>query len=107
MDEQKVYEIVEIARSTGSVRKGTNEATKALERKKTVLVVYASDVTPPEIVMHLPLLAKEKDVPLAKVSSKDRLGVAAGLNRGCAAIAILDAGEAKKQLEKLLSESKQ
>lgn len=104
MDTQKIYELIEIARGTGKVKKGTNEVTKALERGKAALVVYAEDINPPEIVMHLPLLAKEKSIPITKVSSKDEIGKAAGLKRGCAAIAIIDAGEGKKQLELLVKE---
>src|SRR3989304_2014737 len=65
----KVYEAVEVARATGKIRKGTNETTKAIERGDAKLVVVAADVTPAEVVMHLPLLAKEKGIPCAKVPS--------------------------------------
>lgn len=106
MDVQKIYEIVEIARGTGKIKKGTNETTKALERGKAALIVYAEDITPPEIVMHLPLLAKEKGIDLVTVPSKDDLGKAAGVGRACASLAIVNAGEAKKQLEQLRKELK-
>ena len=59
--------------------KGCNEATKALERGTAKLVAIAKDVTPPEITMHIPLLAKEKGIPCKEVSSKDDLGAAAGI----------------------------
>ena len=61
-DEAKVLEIVEIARTSGKIRKGSNEATKAIEKGEAKLVVYADDVTPKEIIMHLPLLCKEKNI---------------------------------------------
>ena len=100
-DEQKVLEIVEIARTTGKIRKGANEATKALEKGNAKLVVYAQDVTPKEIVMHLPLLCKEKNVPCFGVSKKDDLGAAAGLPVPTAAVAVVKEGEAKSALEAL------
>lgn len=100
-DEAKVLEIVEIARTTGKIRKGANEATKALEKGQAKLVVYAEDVTPKEIVMHLPLLAKEKNVPCFGVSKKDDLGAAAGLPVSTAAVAVVKEGEAKSALEAL------
>ena len=62
-DEAKVLEAIEIARTSGKIRKGSNEATKAIEKGDAKLVVYAADVTPKEIVMHLPLLCKEKNIP--------------------------------------------
>ncbi len=40
----KVYEAIEIARSTGLIRKGGNEATKSLEKGEAKL--YAGLVTP-------------------------------------------------------------
>ena len=93
---EKVYEAIELAKATGKLSKGANEATKALERSTAKLVAFASDVQPPEIVMHLPLLAKEKDILCIKVGSKDELGTAAGLTVGTAAIAITQEGDAKK-----------
>ncbi|MEK6939881.1 MAG: ribosomal L7Ae/L30e/S12e/Gadd45 family protein, partial [Nanoarchaeota archaeon] len=65
------------------------------------LVVYAEDVAPKEIVMHLPLLAKEKNVPCFGVSKKDDLGAAAGLAVSTAAVAVVKEGEAKSAIESL------
>jgi len=88
-------EIIEIARKTGKIRKGTNEVTKLIERGEAKFVVVAKDVTPKEIVMHLPILAKEKGVKYAEVDRKEDLGVAAGLPVGTAAVAVIAEGDAK------------
>jgi len=101
MEPKKIYEIVEIANKTGKVRKGTNETTKALEKGQAKAVVVAEDVSPKEIVMHLPALCKEKKVPLFNVPNKKDLGAAAGLKVGAAAVAIVDLGEAKSLLREL------
>ncbi|MEM2121395.1 MAG: 50S ribosomal protein L7Ae [Candidatus Woesearchaeota archaeon] len=97
----KALEIVEIARTTGKIKKGTNEVTKALERSEAKLVIVAADVSPKEIVMHLPLLAKEKNIPLIEVPSKEELGVAAGLSVATASVAIIKEGDAKKLIEEV------
>ncbi len=89
----KAYEAVEKARDTGKLRKGTNETTKAIERKQAALVVIAEDVDPPEIVAHLPPLCEEKGTPYIYVPSKRELGAAAGIDVGCAAVVIADPGE--------------
>lgn len=96
---EDLLEIVEIARDTGKIRKGINEATKAVERGIAKLVVVAEDVDPKEITMHLPPLCEEKKIPFRTVPSKNELGRAAGLDVSSAAIAVVDAGEAKKKLE--------
>lgn len=102
VDEAKVLEIVEIARNSGKIRKGANEATKAIEKGEAKLVVYASDVSPKEIIMHLPLLCKDKNIMCVEVSKKEDLGAAAGLSLGTAAVVVVKEGEAKAALEALL-----
>ncbi len=102
---ERALEAVEIARSTGKLKKGSNEVTKMLERGKAKLVVLAKDVSPPEITMHLPVLAKEKNVPCFVVSSKEDLGAAAGLQVPTTAVVVVEEGDAKS-LIKQLSEHK-
>ncbi len=87
---------IEVARTSGKIRKGTNEVTKALEKGQAKLVVYAKDISPPEIVMHLPILAKEKKVPCVQVDSREELGTAAGIGTPTASVAIVSEGDAKK-----------
>jgi large subunit ribosomal protein L7Ae len=92
--EDDAIEALEVARDTGTVKKGTNETTKAIERGSAKLAVVAEDVQPEEIVMHLPELADEKDVPVIFVAEQDDVGHASGLEVGSAAAAIVDAGDA-------------
>ncbi len=98
-DDAKILEAIEIARTTGKIRKGANETTKAIEKGQAKLVVYADDVSPKEVVMHLPLLCKDKNVPCRKVAKKDDLGAAAGLAVPTAAVAIVKEGDAKAAVE--------
>lgn len=95
--------LLEKFRETGKIKKGTNETTKAVERGVAKLVYIAKDVDPPEIVAHLPLLCEEKNVPYLYVNTKSRLGEAAGLRVDCSAVAVIDEGEAKKDLRDLVS----
>ena len=101
MSDESVFEVIEVAKKTGKLKKGCNEVTKALEKGQAKLVVVAKDIQPKEIVMHLPLLAKEKGVKYFEVEKKDELGAAAGLPLGTAAIAVIDAGEANELLKQL------
>ncbi|MBU0460298.1 MAG: ribosomal L7Ae/L30e/S12e/Gadd45 family protein [Nanoarchaeota archaeon] len=100
-DEAKILEAVEIARTSGKIRKGANEATKAIEKGLAKLVVYAADTSPKEVVMHLPLLCKDKNVPCLEISKKEDLGAAAGLPVATAAVAVIKEGEAKHVIEAL------
>ena len=92
-------EIIEVARKTGKIKKGTNEVTKLLEKGEVKFLAVAKDVTPKEIIMHLPLLAKEKGVKYAEVDRKEELGAAAGLPVGTAAVAVTQEGDAKELIK--------
>jgi len=105
--QDRAYEIVEVARDTGKVRKGTNETTKAIERGRAKFVVIAEDVDPPEIVFHLPLMCEEKNIPYIYVPSKAKLGTALGIDVASASAAIIDPGEAKGMLEDLSKKLKE
>ena len=102
VDQDKVLQAVEIAKNTGKVRIGTNEATKAIERGIAKLVVVAEDVQPKEVVMHISPLCEEKKIPFATVSTKQDLGRAAGINIPTAAIAVIEEGDAKKNIEEIM-----
>jgi large subunit ribosomal protein L7Ae len=97
--QEDALEALEVARDTGSVRKGTNETTKAIERGNADLVLVAEDVQPEEIVMHLPELADERDVPYVFVDEQAAVGRAAGLEVGSAAAAVVDPGDASDTVE--------
>jgi large subunit ribosomal protein L7Ae len=100
-----IYEAIEVARKTGKIKKGTNEVTKAIERGNAKLVAVASDASPKEITMHLPVLCKEKGIVCSEVPAKEELGAAAGIGRGCAAVAVTEEGEAKKIIAELSKEA--
>ena len=100
----KVLRAVELANSTGKVKRGTNETTKAVERGLAKLVIIAEDVDPEEIVMHLPPLCEERKIPYVYVPSKAELGRAAGIDVAAASVAVIEEGEAKSMIEEIIEE---
>ncbi len=95
------YTIVEKVRKTGKIEKGTNEVTKAVERGTAKLVVAASDVDPKEIIQHLKILCNEKGIKYGEVDSKKKLGISVGLPVACSSIAVLETGDAEKDIAAL------
>lgn len=90
-----VYSIIELSRKTGKIEKGTNEVTKAIERGTAKFVAYAKDVEPKEIIAHIPILCKEKNIPCEEVDNKQKLGIAAGVPVPTSSVAVIEAGDAK------------
>ena len=103
----KVLQLVEAAKNSGKIRKGTNETTKTIEKGKSQLVVIANDVDPPEVVMHLPVLCEEKKIPYVYVQSKMELGRASGIDVPCAAISLVEVGEGKDLLKEVVKKAQE
>lgn len=97
----KTYQLLQVAKDTGKLRKGTNETTKAIERGIAKLVVIAEDVEPPQVVAHLPILCDERKIPYLYVPSKLELGSSAGLDVGSAAISVVEPGDGAQSLKEI------
>jgi large subunit ribosomal protein L7Ae len=99
--QNKALEALEIARDTGKIKKGANEATKAIERSLAALVLIGGDVEPEEIVMHLGPLCEEKKIPYLFITKQNDIGAASGLEVGSTAAAIVKPGKAKDLIDEI------
>ena len=75
----------------GKTKAGLNEVTKAIERGNAKFVFIAEDVAPKELVMHIPLLCEEKNVPFSYVATRKELGDKAGLGTTTSVVAVIQA----------------
>ena len=101
------YEALQIAAKTGSVRKGTNETTKAIERAQAKLVVIAEDVQPPEVVAHLPLLCDERKIAFIFVPNKEKIGTSIGIDVPAGAACIVKEGDATGLVKEIVARVEQ
>ena len=78
-----------------------NEATKTLNRGICEFIIMTADVEPIEIVLHLPLLCEDKNVPYVFVPSKTALGRACGVTRPVIAASVTtnEARELNSQIQ--------
>uniref|UniRef100_A0A6M2E4J0 Putative 60s ribosomal protein n=1 Tax=Amblyomma tuberculatum TaxID=48802 RepID=A0A6M2E4J0_9ACAR len=102
----KILNIVQQATNYKQMRKGANEATKALNRGLAEIIVMAADATPLEILLHLPLLCEDKNVPYVFVRSKHALGRACGVSRPVIAcsVTVNEGSQLKPQIQTLQQE---
>ncbi|OCH94924.1 NHP2/L7aE family protein [Obba rivulosa] len=77
----QILDLVERASQFKQLKKGANEATKTLNRGIAEVIILAADTEPLEILLHLPLLCEEKNVPYVFIASKAALGRACGVSR--------------------------
>merc|ERR1719218_109462 len=76
-----ILDVIQQAANFKQLKKGANEATKTLNRGISELIIMAADAEPIEILLHLPLLCEDKNVPYVFVPSKVALGRACGVSR--------------------------
>ena len=91
--QDSVYELVKlVGNGNGRLKKGSNEVTKAAERGTAKMVVMAENVNPAELLAHVPLICKEKNIPFIYVEDQAYLAEAAGMSSGAktAAIALME-----------------
>jgi len=98
-----ILDLTQQACNYKQLKKGANEATKSLNRGIAEFVVLAADAEPLEILLHLPLLCEDKNVPYVFVLSKLALGRACGVSRPVIACAVTsnEASQLKDQIVQL------
>ena len=81
------------------LKKGSNEVTKAAERGTAQMIVMAENVNPAELLAHIPLICKEKNIPFIYVEDQAYLAEAAGMSSGAktAAIALMEVSKGAQE----------
>ena len=102
----KILEVLTIAKDTGVIKKGANEVTKSIEKGNAKIVVIAGDVSPPEVVVHIPSLCEDKGIPYEFIAARKDLGGVIGVSVGCAAVAIENPGNASELLRDIFEGEK-
>lgn len=97
---QQILDVIQQSQNLRQLKKGANEATKTLNRGISEFIVMAADTEPIEILLHLPLLCEDKNVPYVFVPSKTALGRACGVSRPVIAASVTtnDASSIKTQI---------
>ena len=76
---------------------------QTLNRGISEFIILAGDTEPLAILLHLPLLCEDKNVPYVFLPSKVALGRAAGVSRPVVAVSITsnDSSQLKPQIQKM------
>merc|ERR1712070_987652 len=104
---KKLFKCIKKATKTKQVLRGVKEVVKAVRKGTKGVCVIAGNISPMDVISHLPVLCEDNDIPYIYVRSKEDLG-AAGLTKrptSCMLIAPtvkkgLDEPEGYSELEK-------
>lgn len=85
---KRIYKLVRKASHAKIVRRGVKEVAKALKKGEKGFCAIAGDISPIEVICHLPIMCEDRQVPYLYVPSKHELGAAAGTKRPTSCILV-------------------
>ena len=88
--------IKKASKSRGHVKRGVKEVVKGLRKGEKGLVILAGDISPVDILSHIPVLCEDTGNPYLFVTSKDALGAASSTKRPTSVVMIVPGGGKKK-----------
>ncbi|BGP41812.1 snoRNA-binding protein [Rhodotorula kratochvilovae] len=103
-----VLKLVKKASKSRHLKRGVKEVVKSIRKGEKGIIVLAADISPLDILTHIPLLAEEANCPYIWVTSKEQLGLASSTKRPTSCVMVAaegmkrkeKAGEAKKDESK-------
>ncbi|KAJ3284395.1 hypothetical protein HK104_009974 [Borealophlyctis nickersoniae] len=90
---KKVLKTVKKAAKGKNVKRGVKEVVKGLRKGSKGVVVIAGDISPIDVITHLPVLCEEANVPYIYVPSKEELGAAGSTKRPTSCVMMVDKAE--------------
>ncbi|CAH2059569.1 unnamed protein product, partial [Iphiclides podalirius] len=104
---KKIYKLIKKSSSHKNyIRNGLKIVQKQLRLGEKGIVVFAGDISPIEIMCHLPAVCEEKDVPYCYTPSRKDIGSAMGTMRGCIMVLIKEHEEYKDLFDEIRGEIK-
>ncbi|ORX84164.1 H/ACA ribonucleo protein complex subunit 2 [Anaeromyces robustus] len=106
---KKLLKTVRKASKAKDIKRGVKEVVKGLRKGNKGLVIIAGDISPIDVITHVPILCEESDVPYCYVPSKEDLGTAGSTKRPTSCVMIVKNKDAeyKDLYEECVSEVKE
>merc|ERR1711878_252517 len=86
------------------VRNGLKDVQSRIRKGEKGLVIFAGDVTPVEVMCHLPAVCEEKQLPYVFTPSRQLLGTAMGVKRGSLMVMIREHEDYKELFDECKTE---
>jgi H/ACA ribonucleoprotein complex subunit 2 len=106
---KRIHKVVKKATASKFVRRGVKEVVKALRKGVKGFCVIAGDISPIDVISHVPIMCEDNQVPYIYVPSKHDLGAAASTKRPTSCVLITPKGDFSEKVlyDKLLKEAQE
>ncbi|KAF8592345.1 L30e-like protein, partial [Ramaria rubella] len=85
---KKLHKTIKKASKRRQVKRGVKEVVKGIRKGDKGLLVLAADISPIDIISHLPVLSEDASIPYIFVTSKEELGHASSTKRPTSCVMI-------------------
>ena len=72
------------------MRRGVKDVVKAIKKGSRGIIILAADVSPVDVISHIPVLCEDARIPYVFVRSRMELGVAAETKKPTSVVLMLD-----------------
>jgi len=86
---KKTLKVVKKAASSKQLKRGVKEVVKAIRKGQKGLVIIAGDISPIDVITHVPILCEDANIPYLYVPSKEDLGGAGSTKRPTSCLLVL------------------
>ncbi len=85
---KKCLKLVKKASKVKGLRRGVKEVVKAIRKGEKGVMILAGNITPIDVITHLPVLCEENEIPYVFVPAKEELGAAGATKRPTSCVLI-------------------
>eukprot|EP01098_Paradermamoeba_levis_P002655 TRINITY_DN1308_c0_g1_i1.p1 TRINITY_DN1308_c0_g1~~TRINITY_DN1308_c0_g1_i1.p1 ORF type:complete len:147 (+),score=52.08 TRINITY_DN1308_c0_g1_i1:109-549(+) len=85
---KKLLKLTKKVSKEKGVRRGVREVVKAMRKGQKGIMVIAADISPIDVISHVPVLCEQNEIPYIYVPSKQELGVASQTKRPTSVVLI-------------------
>ena len=78
---KKLYKVVKKSQKSKRLKRGVREVVKGLRKNEKGVVILAGDVSPIDVISHIPVFCEDKGIPYCYVPTRKDLGAAAFTKR--------------------------
>ncbi|XP_054707380.1 H/ACA ribonucleoprotein complex subunit 2-like protein [Uloborus diversus] len=101
---KRLYKLIKKASEQKTfLRHGLKDVQASIRKGETGICVFAGDVTPIEVMCHMPAVCEEKNIPYVYTPSRNDLGAAMGVKRSCLMVLIREHPDFKDLYDECIS----
>ncbi|PVU88320.1 hypothetical protein BB561_005912 [Smittium simulii] len=93
---KKLFKVIKKANKNKHVKRGVKEVVKGVRKGFKGLVLLAGNISPIDVISHVPVLCEENNIPYIYVNSKEELGFSVNTKRPTSCIMIVPSGKNSK-----------